>query len=244
MSEGARPASPLLGDDPYEDFDDDPYEDFDDVSPSKVPGVGHPLKTIWKRPRTTLRWILKTDPTYLVTPLACAWGFNQALNRMAAKHLGDVWSTPALLGIAIVAGPLGGLFVLYVFGWIFSWSGRALGGKGNPQDVRAAIAWGQSPALAMLAVHAVQIAAVGHEQFTRATPKLQASPGLQAFYAATMGVDLVLLWWMVALVLRCVGEAHRFSAWRALGAILLGAFAYLVPLLVVMLVLARLAAVV
>jgi hypothetical protein len=36
--------------------------------------------------------------------------------------------------------------------------------------------------------------------------------------------------WGFAISLKCLGEAHAFSAWRALGALILAAFIVIVPI--------------
>lgn len=212
------------------------HEDFD-APPEKGDGFapgGSPLVEVWTRPRATMRRILKTDPTYLVIPLACAWGLLQSLDRAVARDLGDRISTPALLGIAAIFGPLGGVLGIYLFGWLWSWAGRKLGGVGDPTAVRAAIAWGQTPAVPGIAIRLVQLAAVGPELFRKSTPNMDASPGLRSFFLGTLVVLIVLGVWSFFMSLKCIGEAHRFSAWRALGAVILGTIAFFIPIILMM----------
>ena len=51
-------------------------------------------------------------------------------------------------------------------------------------------------------------------------PISPALPGAQAS-ADYRWMQLILGVWAVVVMLKCLGEAHRFSAWRALGAFIL-----------------------
>jgi hypothetical protein len=53
-------------------------------------------------------------------------------------------------------------------------------------------------------------------------PNLAASAAPNPF-TLTRGVEAIISIWSFILMLHCVGEVHRFSAWRALGAFLLPA---------------------
>ncbi|MDG3008032.1 Yip1 family protein [Paludisphaera mucosa] len=223
----------------------DAYEDFDPVAQAKKPeeapsGVGRPFATIMTSPRRTFRRILASDPAYRVAPLSMLSGVDNALDRAAGKNLGDRISTSAILAMAVLLGPLGGVIGVYFLGWLFSWSGRRLGGAADSRSVRAAIAWAQAPIVLALLIWAVQLAVFGGEMFTKETPRLDADRGLLLLYAATMILDLVLGVWMFVLLLKCLGEAHGFSAWRALGAILLGGLAMALPILLLVFGLAAL----
>lgn len=192
-----------------------------------------PLATIWFSPRRTMRELLKSDPTYLVIPLASAWGADRFLGRAITRGLGDRMSTTAILAIAALIAPLAGILGVYVMGWVWTWTGRLLGGRGDAQAVRAAIAWGQAPVLILLVIQLGLLVDIGPELFRAARPRLGNSPDLRLYYSATLAIRLFFDGYMIGLTLKCLAEAHRFSIWRSLGATALGVLAVLAGVIVV-----------
>ena len=67
--------------------------------------------------------------------------------------------------------------------------------------------------------------------FTSDTPTLAANPVLALALMATGVIEIVLGIWCFVIMLKCLGEVHEFSAWRALGSILLVVLVIVVPLL-------------
>ncbi len=203
--------------------------------------VENPFLTIWTRPRATIRGIVRTDPNHHVVPLAMAGGIVQALDQAATRNAGDALSLSAILAIAIVGGPIGGLVGLYFWGWLLGLTGRWLGGQADSVEVRAALAWPMVPMLASIPILGIQLALIGHEIFTSQTPYLEAHPGLGIVLAATGVLEVVLGIWSFVVLLKCVGEVQGFSAWRALGAMFVAGLLIIVPLilLVVLILVAR-----
>jgi hypothetical protein len=210
--------------------------DRDDVGPTKTQGIDlaveNPFLTIWTRPRATIWAIVDRDPTYLVVPLTIAAGIVGALDRAAQKNVGDTLPLPGLLIMVIVLSPLS-VIGLYIGGAMLGWSGRKLGGSAESVEVRTALAWGQVPAIATIPIWLIQLALIGREMFTSEKHVLAASPGLALALMATGVIEIVLGIWCCVTVLKCLGEVHQFSAWRALGSMLLLVLVIVVPLLLV-----------
>jgi hypothetical protein len=93
------------------------------------------------------------------------------------------------------------------------------------------LAWGQVPAIVSLPIWLIQLGLIGREMFTSDTPIMAANPTLGLVLMATGVIEIVLGLWCIVTVLKCLGEVHEFSAWRALGSILLLVLVILVPLL-------------
>ena len=181
----------------------------------------NPFFTIWTRPRATIRGIVNTDPTYRVIPLTLASGIVQALGNETQRNAGDLLPLSAILGIAFVLGPIGGLIGLYVSGWLAGVSCRWLGGRADSREVRAALAWSSVPTLATIPIWLVQLAVFGHEMFTSTKPSLVANPALALLLIATAVPIIVLALWSLVILLKTLGEVQGFSAWRALGSMFL-----------------------
>jgi hypothetical protein len=220
---------------------DNPY-----YAPQVAPAGGYitrseltlnPWTSIWTRPRATIRQIVDTDPMYMVIPLAILGGIVQAFDRASSRNLGDELPLGGIFVAALIGGPIGGLLSLYLAGWLLRVTGGWLSGKANAEKVRAAIAWGQVPAIATLPIIGVQIAVFGIEMFTEFTPRLDANDQLLYVLLATGIVELILGIWAIVAVIKCVAEVHEFSAWRALGAMFLAFFLVLgVVLIPIMLI--------
>jgi hypothetical protein len=212
----------MASDDPFQESDPHAPPEAeptrDGVGPSKTRGIDlsveDPFLAIWTRPRATIRGILDTNPSYLVLPLAMAWGVMQALGRVRinADHkvpLADVLIPAVLLGLIL------GLIALYIGGALLSWAGHKLGGHGNSAELRAALAWSHVPELPVLILVFLRIALIGRGAFASETPIV---PGVSIRMLALMAagvIQIILTIWAFVTLLKCIGEAHGFSAWRA-----------------------------
>ena len=178
----------------------------------------NPCFSIWTKPRATMRQIFETDPERLVLVLAMAGGFGESLGQASMENLGDHTPLAGIIAFALIGGAIGGSIGLYLGGAMLCWTGRWLGGTGTPVTVRAAIAWGQVPAIWALLLWVPFFALYGAEMFSEVKPLMNANP----FPVVGLSViELVIVIWGIVVGLKCLGEAHEFSAWRALGAGLL-----------------------
>lgn len=201
-----------------------------------------PFLQIWVKPRETIRKIVAMDPTKYVIPLAMLAGVGQALDRASSRSIGDSIPLVAILAICVILGPIGGLISLYIGGALFRWSGSLLGGQATSQEVRAAIAWSSVPTTAVLPLWIPELLIFGEELFTSATPRIAANPFLTILLLGFAAIEIIAAIWAFVISLQSLGEVHRFSAWKALGAIILGILVILVPILCIVGVLAGLSA--
>jgi len=150
-----------------------------------------------------------------------AGGVIQALGRAAQMNAGDQLPLARILIMAVLLGLIYGLTGIYIGGALMSWVGRRLGGHGSSEELRAAIAWSQVPALATILIWFLQIDLIGREMFTSKKPVLDGSPGLRLVLMITGVIEIILGIWAFFTMLKCIGEAHGFSAWRAWGLLIL-----------------------
>jgi|HubBroStandDraft_4_1064222.scaffolds.fasta_scaffold533159_1 hypothetical protein len=182
-----------------------------------------PFFTIWTEPRATIRRIVETNPTSNVIALAAIGPAVGALANQWSKALDDTAKLSALwpieVAFSVAFASVLGVVSLFISGVILRWSGGLLGGVASRVEVRAALAWGQVPAIAaeiILLLAVLQGIAIPHP--TAAT-MLQIDP---SFYKVGI-VEGVLTIWGSIVVLYCIAEVHRFSAWRAFCATLIPA---------------------
>jgi hypothetical protein len=191
----------------------------------------NPFLTIWTRPRATIRGIVDTNPILHVVPLAMAGGVVQTIDRAVQRNAGDVLSLPAIIALAVFLGPIGGLIGLFVGGWFTRTAGRWLGGRATPEQVRAAIAWSFIPGLATIPILIVQIGFFGRELFTQSKLTVGSDGFLTLVLMATGVLEVVLGIWSFVILLKCVGEVQGFSAWKALGSLILIVLVIFVPIM-------------
>ncbi len=202
-----------------------------------------PFFTIWTEPRATMRRIVDTDPTRHVIALAAIGPALGALARQWSKALGNnanlsvLWPLWVAVSVAFQAA-LGVLF-LFILGAVFRWSGSLLGGVASNVEVRAALAWSQVIGIVaqiFLLIAVLLGVPVPTPQATPAGMLPQIDP---AFYKV-MVVEGVLGIWGLVVSLKCLGEVHQFSAWRALAAFLIPPLIVVVVVGVTVLALGRL----
>ena len=197
--------------------------------------------TIWTEPRATIRRIVDTDPTRNVIALVAIGPAIGALASQWSKALGNnanlsvLWPLWVVVSVAIQAA-LGVLF-LYIFGVIFKWSGSLIGGVASRVEVRAAVAWSQVPAIAAEIVLLLAVL-MGIPIPVPTTPNT--FPQIDPAFYKVLVIEGVLGFWGFIVSLKCIGEVHRFSAWRALVAILIPPIIALVVIGFIIFVVSRL----
>lgn len=179
--------------------------------------IGNPWITIWTRPRATIRRIVETDVRYQVVFLAMLAGALSRLESRWAQVPGAPGSVafPLMVVASVIVGAILGVIGLYINGALLKWSGSVLGGVANYAEVRAALAWAEVPAIVAVSIGILSILiGTGGPLMPFGGSGAESSVSVSLLHAI-FGV------WSFILVLKGVGEVHRFSAWRALGAIVL-----------------------
>jgi len=155
----------------------------------------------------TLNSMLGMAPTFTATPLLASLVPYLPILTLASPFLGAAF----------------GILGLYTTALTIDWSGRVLGGVGNALTLRAALAWSGVPQICLSIVTLLILASSGVWQAV--VPSMPAANGwagaAASLFTPMSGVETIIWIWSFILMLQCVGEVHRFSAWRALGAFVL-----------------------
>lgn len=192
-------------------------------APADSPGPLNPWISIWTRPRATMRRILDTDPRRMVFPLVLIAGVVAALGVVPSLPQFVPMITAAgrvaAFAVCLVVCPLAGLIGLYLMGWLISVTGGWLEGSGDGVAVRAAMAWSNVPAIWGGLLLIPRYMTLDTQPVDPAD--LLHNPGA-LFMEGILGMlGFILVIWQIVILLKCIGEAHGFSAWRALGACIL-----------------------
>jgi hypothetical protein len=196
---------------------------------------------MWTKPRETMRRIVHYNPKQDVHLLAALHGLVLALMGVLYAFLGITlfsnlyYELPVVregvpsalpsisftalaigIGICAVAGPIAGLINLYLYGWLLRVTGSWLGGKAYPTEVRAALAWSAVPRLWGAILLVFQLALIVYVLYANAVNTYIPTTTLLVTLGIIFAIQFTIsVWWLIVL-LKCLGEVHGFSAWKAL----------------------------
>lgn len=171
------------------------------LPPTRPARFGPPdaLRTIWTRPRATVRWLLDHGDRGLWAAFLVVEIASIALLRLAAAPPRPGRLSRDLLDLSVLLVVPALAFLVWVT--MSTWVGRALGGRAHWREVAFALAWGLAPVAASLPL--LTLGAIAQSNGQVASGRIVA--------ALALG-----LWtWGVVLAIRTVAEAHRFPVVRA-----------------------------
>ena len=205
--------------------------EFPPASPPSYdsPALSTPWLSIWTRPRATIRQILATDPGRGVFRLAALGGIAEFLAMCTREGIGDTYSIPVILALSLAGGSVLGILILLVFTAVITPVGRWLNGRGGSREVMAAVAWAKVPSIWSLLLWLPRAALLGGETFHPLPAIVQGNPQALLFYSFLGFLQIVIGVWSFAITLKCIGEAHGFSAWRAFGALIVAGLIVILP---------------
>jgi hypothetical protein len=190
------------------------------------------LQAIWTRPRYVMRYLLYYEQEKYVLPLLLLSGIMQSFERAADKHLGDSFGLLGVVLLALVLGPLGGLFTAFIGSWLLRLTGNWLGGKAESYQLRIALAWSSVPFVAILLLLPLEMLLFGNEIFQSDQPAIDASPVLVELFSS---IKAVLAVWTMVLFVSTISEVQEFSVGKAILNFLLMIIVVAVPILVLVL---------
>jgi hypothetical protein len=194
----------------------------------------NPWLKIWVQPRDTIRAIVKTNSKKYFALLSAFYGFPMLLQFSKNLSLGETLPSYAILIVALVLSTFAGMLGITIISWLVHWTGKWIGGEGNFDKIRAAVAWSNVPNAVNGLIWLAMIALFGERLFTRGFGE-EAFVGteLQIVFFAFLA-QVILAVWAFVILLKTVGEVQGFSAWKALLNILIPFFVVVIALWVLM----------
>ncbi len=218
------------------------------------------LARVMVRPREVIRDILDSLPDDYAIPLVIGATLSQFLVEddfdqltAALRHVSINVGGLIVLGTTVLIA-LFTIVVFYAFSYFASWVGRLIGGRGNAEQIRSALAWGSAP-MVWAALYRIPVRMIwGAPVIDLVRSRDDGSGLLEAVSAASVPSGAILapllafalleataaIWYLV-LMSRCVGEAHAFSAWRGFASL---ALSIVVPIITLVTVIAACVAVI
>lgn len=213
--------------------DDQPQDEIDvplSPEPTEPPEYLNPWVSIIYRPRETIRYLLDTgvwNNIWIVYAIAFAAVFPQiVVSFLAQPNMDQMPDLPGGLTMATIYGVMlvlilifgypVGMLMLYFKAWLYKVVGSWLDGQGAYKELRVTVAWTavlNTYMNLMMFVPTVMLL-IYYQTTDEVTTAAQIVIGL-------IQVAILLPLTIVYFVIGCkaVGEAHRFSAWKALGTV-------------------------
>lgn len=211
-----------------------PQASLEHYAPPADPGVHlNPWTSMWLQPRATIRQVIRENPEQSLAVLAGVAGVSKAWDRAVSRSLGDSIPFLGVVAMGIVIGFLAGIASLYLGARLVRWTGEWIGGRAEIENLRAAIAWSNVPVVWVFPLWLIELAVFRSELFTTATPRLDANPSLGYMLVGLGVLEIIAGVWGFVLMLKAIGEVQGFSAWKALGNLLLVILVFLVPFLII-----------
>lgn len=220
------PESPTYG---GHDVDSE-YGEYD-ITPPR--GSLNPWLSVWLRPRETYDYVRAHVPVQTLFFIAAISGIFEVLDRASMRNTGEDFELGSLIAIALIAGPISGVIGLLLGSFLISVTGRWIGGTGDFSDVRHAVGWVSTMAIVVGLLWIPQLLLFGHEMFTEDMPTLERQPTLGIVLLLTGLLELTGGIWTLVCALKMIGQAHDFSAWKALAASILAGLLLIVPIVIV-----------
>jgi hypothetical protein len=184
----------------------------------------NPWTQMWVRPRETIRAIIHTNPGYMYPLLCFIYGFPMALQLAQNFSLGTRFSAAGIVVGALIVAIILGAVMINIATALFTWTGKWIGGVGTYQQIRAAVAWSNMPAVVNIAIWMTNLAVFGGRIFRSDFIETQFVGSELSVIFLTAVVQLVIAVWAFIITLKALGEVQGFSAWKALLNILIPLF--------------------
>lgn len=176
----------------------------------------NPWLNIWIEPRKTIRAIIEKDPKSGFLLLSAVYGLPMAFNLAQSLNLIATLPLWAILIGSLVICTFLGMIGISISAWLLQCAGRWIGGKGNFQTIRAAVAWSNVPNFVTVLMWVVLLSIFKGRVFA---PEFNEAHfiGYQAgvVFLVFLIQSIVSVWGFI-LLLHTLGEVQGFSAWKAL----------------------------
>lgn len=161
----------------------------------------------WGHPRKSVKDLLQMQPKYGLRRLSVIFALESFFFCANWWSWGLFMEWGTIFFVSLVCSPVIGLSWLYLSGWVYSLTGRLLGGGAPALHLRAAIAWSKIPAVLSLLLW------FGFLLFRREVLFVQDGGGPSSVWVS--GVATTLFIWSSILLIQSLREVQSFSWLRA-----------------------------
>lgn len=204
----------------------------DNMEKGKRPETINPWKLIWIDPRKTVRYAINHHWMKLAFLLAVVTGINSAWNETVQNAVESAYrstgSLPETFMFIFVVGAILGLIGWVIGSAILTWVGGWLGGEGTYKELLIALGISGIPSVFLLGLNVMSFLIIGKKVFYGGS-----LANWQYAWNLLAGMIVVVISiWSIFITLKAIGEAHHFSAWRALATVILPVVILLIVVMV------------
>ena len=167
----------------------------------------NPWKSIWTRPRETIKVIVHNKLGYGNIYLASMYMLQSLLFYANWWSLGLKFSSYSVLFLSILVSPLLGFTWLFFMSFIYSLTGRMLNGHAPAAHLRTVIAWAKIPTSINLLMWLVLTFLSSETVF------IQDGGGPSSIFIYSI-IFIVGIWSFI-LLLKGLAQVQKFSNWRS-----------------------------
>lgn len=181
---------------------------------------------IWLRPKESLQKVLDTDPNKHLVTLTIIHGFFVGLYLVFSLLTMRVLEIAQSIGLGVllvVGSIIFSLFILFFISCLYQITGKWIKGEGTYIEVKSAVGWSFYPQIVSLFFVILSILVLAITSST-----------IASFILMVIGNILGI--WSLVLFFLMLGQAHKFSAWKALLCYLLALLVIIVAVCIIFLV--------
>lgn len=173
--------------------------------------------SIWIEPKKAMRSAITHEKKQLVTILIIITGIINFLDRAIGENLGDSMPFLVILLLAIVGGAITGFIGWWILSGLATLIGKWLGGTGTYQEMKIVVGISYIPIALSGVIYIFDLLFLGSSLFK----DVEISVLQVIWLLLSSSISVVLSCWSIFLLIKGVAEAHRFSSWKALLALIL-----------------------
>jgi len=184
---------------------------------------------LWFHPRTAIRDLLDTRlKDARIYWLAIIYGILGGLSFLGALWMRyphrTEWHHPLYITSTIIGGAIFGIIQLYFFSWLYMAIGRWFKGKSSFQEMKLAFGWAQYPFCIAALLNVIATLLFHHP----------------IWQGVILVLHFIILVWSIVIGIAVVAEAHRFSAGRSIGTLIVSFILLIVAILIIIFIIALL----
>lgn len=176
----------------------------------------NPWRSMWTRPRETIREVAASSSKRSLWALATVYGFSSLLNIFQSMALGHRLGLVPMTVAAVLFAPIWGYVIFAIWSWVTTAIGKLLKGKGEYIPVRAAYAWSCVPLIAIIPIWFLLIVFYGDLLFFDIPESQILEMGQAGFLFALLLGKLILSIWSLVLYVQALSEVQQFSILKAI----------------------------
>lgn len=196
----------------------------------------NPFKTMWTKPKFTIRQIVDTNPNYRIFILSTIYGLVSLISSSQSFSIGNILNLPIILLISLILAPFYGYLVFSVAASFIYFSGKILKGEAKYKEVRAAIAWSNLPMIGNLILWLILIFIFQEDLLKDFPGSYPITQNQRTILFGVLLTQMIFSIWVIALYINSLAEVQRFSIGKAILNIIISVILFLAIFFVISIV--------